>query len=69
MRRAVLLVALCLAVSPLACKTTQPPGTQNQEPLEGPDTVREPDQNVPDIPPGPAAPFPSDGGSGPPKPQ
>ncbi|MFP2912973.1 hypothetical protein ACLESD_49800 [Pyxidicoccus sp. 3LFB2] len=64
MRRAVL-IALCLAAVPLACRTTQPPGAENQEPIQGPDQVREPIQNVPDNPPGPGTPMPDvDGGSG-----
>ncbi len=64
MRRAVL-IALCLAAVPLACKTTQPPGTENNPPLEGPDQVREPVQTVPDSPSGPATPLPAttDGGT------
>ncbi|MBZ4418746.1 hypothetical protein [Myxococcus sp. RHSTA-1-4] len=63
MRRAVL-IALCLAAVPLACKTTQPPGAEEQEPIQGPTEVREPIQNVPNEPPGPASPMPEvDGGS------
>ena len=63
MRRAVL-IALCLAAVPLACKTTQPPGAEDQEPIQGPTEVREPIQNVPDNPPGPATPIPEvDGGT------
>ncbi|MFY2557457.1 hypothetical protein ACN469_07520 [Corallococcus terminator] len=59
MRRVALITALCLAAAvPLACKTTQPPGTDQQEPLQGPDQVREPVQTVPDNPPGPATPLP-----------
>ncbi|MCY1046384.1 hypothetical protein OV208_34085 [Corallococcus sp. bb12-1] len=58
MRRAVLLIAaLGLTAGAVACKTTQPPGTENQEPLQGPDTVREPTQNVPSDPAGPAGPI------------
>lgn len=57
MRRAVLLIALCLAAVPVACKTTQPPGTEDRVPISGPDTAREPIQNVPDVPPGPASPI------------
>lgn len=64
MRRAVL-IALCLAAVPLACRTTQPPGTENNEPIQGPDQVREPIQTVPDSPPGPGTPMPDvDGGTG-----
>ncbi|MFP2929602.1 hypothetical protein ACLESO_31265 [Pyxidicoccus sp. 3LG] len=63
MRRAVL-IALCLAAVPLACKTTQPPGAENQEPIQGPTEVREPIQNVPETQPGPANPLPeADGGT------
>lgn len=58
MRRAVL-IALCLAAVPLACKTTQPPGAENNEPLQGPDQMREPVQTVPSEPPGPATPLPA----------
>ncbi|RKH06850.1 hypothetical protein D7V97_22130 [Corallococcus sp. CA053C] len=58
MRRAVLIIAaLGLTAGAVACKTTQPPGTENQNPIQGPDTVREPIQNVPDEPPGPASPI------------
>lgn len=64
MRRAVL-IALCLAAVPLACRTTQPPGAENQEPIQGPDQVREPIQTVPNEPPGPAGPLPeTDAGTG-----
>jgi hypothetical protein len=63
--RRVLLVALCLAAVPLACKTTQPEGTENREPIQGPTEVREPIQNVPENQPGPATPLPdADGGTG-----
>lgn len=58
MRRVVLIAALCLAAVPLACRTTQPAGADEQEPLQGPDQVREPVQTVPDNPPGPATPLP-----------
>lgn len=58
MRRAVLLIAaLGLTAGAVACKTTQPPGTEDQQPIQGPDTAREPMQNVPDEPPGPASPI------------
>ncbi|AEI62900.1 hypothetical protein [Corallococcus macrosporus] len=57
MRRAVLL-ALGVAVAALACKTTQPPGAEEQQPLMGPDQIREPVQTVPDSPAGPATPLP-----------
>jgi hypothetical protein len=64
MRRAALLIALSLAALPAACKTTQPPGTENQPPIDGPDTAREPTQNVPASPPGPAAPITAPGVDG-----
>lgn len=57
MRRAVL-IALGVAVASLACKTTQPEGTENRQPLTGPDQIREPVQTVPDDPAGPATPLP-----------
>ncbi|MCY1017204.1 hypothetical protein [Pyxidicoccus sp. MSG2] len=63
--RRVVFIALCLAAIPLACKTTQPPGAENQEPIQGPTEVREPIQNVPAEPAGPVGPLPDvDGGSG-----
>ena len=56
MRRA-LLIAAFVAVFAVAaaCKTTQPPGTQNQVPIDavGPEPV----QTVPEEPPGPAGPI------------
>ncbi|MCP3102159.1 hypothetical protein LZ198_25145 [Myxococcus sp. K15C18031901] len=63
--RRVVFVVLALAVVPLACKTTQPAGAEQQEPLQGPDQVREPVQTVTDDPPGPATPLPAelDGGT------
>jgi PBP1b-binding outer membrane lipoprotein LpoB len=64
MRRVVLVIA-SLAVMYAACRTTQPPGTENQVPIQNVTTEREPLQNVPDEPPGPVAPMPpapSDGG-------
>ncbi|NBD10587.1 MULTISPECIES: hypothetical protein [Corallococcus] len=65
MRRAVLLIAaLGLTAGAVACKTTQPAGTENQVPIQGPDTVREPIQNVPDEPSGPAAPIEAPGVDG-----
>lgn len=57
MRRAVL-IALGVAVAALACRTTQPEGTENRQPLTGPDQIREPVQTVPDSPAGPATPLP-----------
>ncbi|WP_164008785.1 hypothetical protein [Pyxidicoccus trucidator] len=63
--RRVVLIALCLVAVPLACKTTQPPGAEDQEPLAGPDQMREPIQTVPAEPAGPAGPLPDvDGGTG-----
>lgn len=64
MRRVVLVIA-SLAVMYAACRTTQPPGTENQMPIENVTTEREPMQNVPANPPGPAAPLtaPLDGGT------
>ncbi|WP_244239205.1 hypothetical protein [Corallococcus carmarthensis] len=41
----------------MACKTTQPPGTEDQMPIQGPDTVRETIQNVPQEQGGPADPV------------
>ncbi|QSQ20531.1 hypothetical protein JY651_35610 [Pyxidicoccus parkwayensis] len=62
--RRIVLIALCLAAVPLACKTTQPEGTENREPIQGPTEVREPLQNVPATQPGPAQPMPGvDGGN------
>jgi hypothetical protein len=54
MRRAVLIAAVLAAVA-FACRTTQPPGTENQVPIDqvGPEPV----QNVPAEPPGPASPI------------
>jgi hypothetical protein len=54
MRRAVLIVAF-LAAASLACRSTQPPGTENQMPIDslGPEPV----QTVPAEPPGPAGPL------------
>lgn len=60
MRRAVLLIAAALGlavVGAVACKTTQPPGTEDQMPIQGPDTVRETIQNVPNEQGGPAGPI------------
>ncbi|HYH97167.1 hypothetical protein [Hyalangium sp.] len=62
MRRAVL-IAATLATIAFACRTTQPPGTENQVPIDavGPEPV----QTVPAEPPGPAGPLtaPVDGGT------
>jgi type IV pilus biogenesis protein CpaD/CtpE len=62
MRRAVL-IAACLAAIAFACRTTQPPGTENQLPIDTPG--QEPIQTVPSEPPGPAGPLtaPMDGGT------
>lgn len=62
MRRAVLIAAI-LAATVFACRSTQPPGTENQVPIDnvGPEPV----QTVPAEPPGPAGPLtaPLDGGT------
>ncbi|MDC0710820.1 hypothetical protein POL68_20260 [Stigmatella sp. ncwal1] len=63
MRRLVL-IAACLATAASACRTTQPPGTENQMPIDavGPEPV----QSVPAETPGPAEPItapPEDGGT------
>ncbi|QRK12284.1 hypothetical protein JQX13_21015 [Archangium violaceum] len=55
MRRA-LLIAVGVTVSLLACRTTQPPGTENAQPIEAP-AQREEIQTVPAEPPGPATPI------------
>jgi hypothetical protein len=54
MRRAVLIAATLAAIA-FACRTSQPPGTENQVPIDqvGPEPV----QNVPAEPPGPAGPL------------
>ncbi len=54
MRRA-LLIAAALSAIAFACRTSQPPGTENQLPIG---TVgQEPIQTVPLEPPGPAGPL------------
>ncbi len=62
MRRLVLTAALLAAIA-FACRTSQPPGTENQVPIDavGPEPV----QTVPAEPPGPAGPLtaPVDGGT------
>lgn len=62
MRRVVLISAILAAIV-FACRTTQPPGTENQMPIDnvGPEPV----QTVPAEPPGPAGPLtaPLDGGT------
>ncbi|GHG88252.1 hypothetical protein [Comamonas sp. JC664] len=58
MRRAVL-IAVCVAgAAAFACRTTQPEGTEDRQPLMGPDQIREPVQTVTDTPAGPATPLP-----------
>jgi hypothetical protein len=54
MRRPVLVAAILAAIV-FACRTTQPPGTENQVPIDqvGPEPV----QSVPAEPPGPAGPL------------
>ncbi|XXF78876.1 hypothetical protein P2318_03700 [Myxococcaceae bacterium GXIMD 01537] len=67
MRRAVLVIA-SLAAMYAACRTTQPPETESQVPIQGPTMEREPIQNVTDEPPGPVSPLPTtavDGGTRP----
>ena len=54
--RRVLLLAVGVLVGSLACRTTQPPGTENQEPIEAP-AQREEIQTVPAEPPGPSGPL------------
>jgi hypothetical protein len=54
MRRAVLIAAI-LVVAAYACRTTQPPGAEEQLPIQ--QVGQEPIQNVPAEPPGPASPL------------
>jgi hypothetical protein len=54
MHRAVL-TAVTLAALSFACRTTQPPGTENQVPIDSPG--QEPIQTVPAEPPGPTGPI------------
>jgi hypothetical protein len=61
MRRAVLIAAVLTAVA-LACRTTQPPGTESQVPIDSPG--QEPVQTVPSEPPGPAGPITAPGDAG-----
>lgn len=65
MRRVVIIAAVLAAIA-VACRTTQPPGTEGQVPIDqvGPEPV----QSVPAEPPGPAGPItaPLDGGMPPP---
>jgi hypothetical protein len=55
MRRA-LLMAVAVGVGLMACRTTQPAGTENREPIGDP-AQREPRQVVPSEPPGNAEPL------------
>lgn len=65
--RRVVLVVVSLAAVFAACRTTQPPGTENQDPIGGTvGTEREPIQTVPNEEGGPAGPLPAaptDGGT------
>ncbi len=63
MRRTVLIIASLAAVY-TACRTTQPPGTENQLPIESVTTEREPIQTVPDSPAGQTAPVTAPTGDG-----
>jgi hypothetical protein len=54
MRRAVL-IAVSLAALSVACRTTQPAGTENQLPIDNPG--QESIQTVPAEPPGPTGPI------------
>jgi hypothetical protein len=54
--RRVVLIAVGVLVGMLACRTTQPPGTENREPIGDP-AQREPIQTVPSEPPGNAEPL------------
>lgn len=54
MRRAVL-IAIALAALSIACRTTQPQGTENQVPIDH--AGQEPIQTVPAEPPGPGSPI------------
>jgi hypothetical protein len=65
--RRVVLVFVSLAAVFAACRTTQPPGAENQNPIGTVGTEREPIQTVPSGEGGPAEPLPDapDGGAGP----
>lgn len=65
--RRVVLVVVSLAAVFAACRTSQPPGTENQVPPGTVGTEREPIQTVPAEQGGPADPLPDapDGGVGP----
>lgn len=67
--RRVLLVAVGLGMAFLACRTTQPPGTENAEPIQPPGNTEQ-NQLVPAEPPGPASPLtePTDAGTATPGP-
>jgi hypothetical protein len=54
--RRVLLIVVGVLGSLLACRTTQPPGTENAQPIEAP-AQREEIQTVPAEPPGPSGPL------------
>ncbi len=54
--RRTLLIVVGVLVGFLACRTTQPPGTENREPIDAPGQ-REEIQNVPAEPPGTAGPL------------
>ena len=54
--RRVVLIAVGVVVSFMACRTTQPAGTENAPPIQDP-AQREPRQIVPEEPPGSATPI------------
>ena len=62
--RRIVLVLVSLAAMVAACRTTQPPGTEDQVPSGTVGTEREPIQTVPSEEGGPAEPLPDapDGG-------
>lgn len=60
--RRILLITIGVAVPLLACRTTQPPGTEDAQPIQAPANP-EPSQLVPAEPPGPAGPLPADAGT------
>lgn len=62
MRRALLIVG-GVVVTFLACRTTQPPGTENAQPI-GAVTDQEPAQLMPAEPPGPSSPIVNNGDGG-----
>jgi hypothetical protein len=65
MRRALLIVVGGVVVTFLACRTTQPPGTENAQPI-GAVTDQEPAQLMPAQPPGPSSPIMTEDGGTPP---